>query len=63
MTNCLVQISEESLDRDKLLGLFDLSNLSILDEESLDSGDESLGLYNPSDLDEDYNDVNNWGGH
>ena len=59
MTNCLVQISEESLDRDKLLGLFDLSNLSILDEESLDSGDESLGLYNPSDLDEDYNDVNN----
>ena len=47
------------MDRDKLLGLFDLSNLSILDEESLDSGDESLGLYNPSDLDEDYNDVNN----
>ena len=59
MTNCLVQISEESLDRDKLLGLFDLSNLSIVDEESLDSGEESLGLYNPSDLDEDYNDVNN----
>ena len=47
------------MDRDKLLGLFDLSNLSILDEESLDSGDESLGLDNPSDLDEDYSDVNN----
>jgi hypothetical protein len=51
-------IREESLDRDKLLGLYDLSNLSILDEESSDSGDESLGLYNLSDMDEDYNDVN-----
>jgi hypothetical protein len=56
-------ISGESLDRDKLLGLYNLSNLSILDEESSDSGDESLGLYNLSDLDEDYNDVNDWGGH
>ena len=56
-------ISGESLDRDKLLGLYNLSNLSILDEESSDSGDESLGLYNLSDMDEDYNDVNDWGGH
>ena len=45
------------MDRDKLLGLYDLSNLSILDEESSDI-DESLGLYNLSDMDEDYNDVN-----
>jgi len=35
--------------------------LSILDEESLDSGDELPGLYNASDLDEDYNDVIDYG--